>query len=432
MKDHKRQLLDVALFDYQYIQRHLTGMAAKGWRLEKISSFGLWHYRRSYPAEVRYEVTYAPSASAYNSRPTEDEEALTDLCAEAGWERVATLAQMHVYCNEDPNATPLETDELTRIATLRRAMNRHFVPQYLLVAVLFAVQFAMQLYNVIRWPVSTLSSNLMVGNLILMPTIVLSYLALIGGYLLWVRRAENAAENGLTVPECVFYRRFRWVLWLVVVGYIALLLLSCGMGILGAVLIYATVALGLTGVTMNITKSMGAPKWVNIAVPFVVCFLGIMLLTPLIFGIVGSTLPDPNQNAEDPLPLTLTQLTGETDTNDLVIEQGSSFLLTYTYYFDSGEEESISCTLADVHCPLFYDLILNEQEQDYLNPSFYNGDEIRSAELRETFGAEYARRTIGSDFDRLFICWEDRILFLHATWPMTDEQIATTAELLKP
>ena len=82
MKDTKYRLMDAYLYDYPYIQQQLSDQAASGWHLEKIGGI-LWKFRRGEPKQVRYEVTYSPAASVYNSRPTEAEEDLSDLCAQA-------------------------------------------------------------------------------------------------------------------------------------------------------------------------------------------------------------------------------------------------------------------------------------------------------------------------------------------------------------
>lgn len=436
MKDRKHELLDVALFDYQYIQRHLTEMAARGWRLEKIGSFGVWHYRRAEPASVRYEVTFAPSASAYNSRPTEDEEALSDLCADAGWTRVATAAQLHVYCNADPNATPIETDEATRIATIRKTMNRHFVPQYLLLTALFVVQLFMQLSTVTRYPVTSLSSPLMIGNLLFLPVAIVSYLVMIAGYFLWIRKAQQAAESGQTVPECVFYRRFRWVLWAVLAVYLSSLLLSSGLGIAALVLSYAAVTLGLVGVTMSITKDAGAPKWANILVPFVVTFVGLMLLSPLLFGILdaASLAEEPEHPAT--MPLMISHLTEADNVQHSIMEDSASLVMSHTRYWDHEEVYesglSLSYSIVDTEFDFAWEMCLNYYEQQLLESSYTLSNGVVTGNLADQWGAEYARRAPGDFNDRWLICWEDRVVSLRASWPLTDEQIAIAAELLKP
>ena len=157
MKDVKYIAFDAPLYDYQTIEEKLTQLAAEGWHPEKVGNL-LWKFRRGEPKAVRYAVIYAPSASAFNSRPTEEEEDLTDLCAQAGWVRVANQAQRHIYRNDDPNATPLETDEHERLKNIRKTMRKHFFPMEVLMIFLFLMQFFMHCITMTRYPGRTLSS----------------------------------------------------------------------------------------------------------------------------------------------------------------------------------------------------------------------------------------------------------------------------------
>ena len=142
MKDTKYILMDTAGYDYHQLQQKLCALAAEGWYLEKVGNF-LWKFRRCEPKAVRYEIIYSAAASAFNSRPTESEKDLAELCAQAGWELVGALGQIQIYRNADPNATPLETDEGERLKNIRRTMFRHFFPQELLMIVIFLLQFFM-------------------------------------------------------------------------------------------------------------------------------------------------------------------------------------------------------------------------------------------------------------------------------------------------
>ena len=85
MKNTKRRMENLNLYDYRHVEDHLSAMAARGWRLESIGA-RLWKYRRAEPAKVRYAVTYIQDASQFNPGPTERQQTLEELCAAAGWE----------------------------------------------------------------------------------------------------------------------------------------------------------------------------------------------------------------------------------------------------------------------------------------------------------------------------------------------------------
>lgn len=436
MKGRKYELFDTALYDYQYIQQHLTDMAAKGWRLDKVSTIGYWRYRRCEPAKVRYEVTYAPSASAYASHPSVQEEALTDLCAEAGWVKVASLAQLHIYCNEDPNATPLETDELARIRNIKRSMGKGFLREQILLIVLFLIQLYMQISNVVRWPTRTLTSPLSVGNVCMIAILVVLFAINLAAYLIWIHKAENAVREGLPCPSSSFYRKFRYVLWLFVAAYLVILFCSAELWLVSGVLVIMVVCVVTTRVLMALCMKLGAPKWVNIAVPFCVCFVLTMgLLTGMIFMADDLSLNLHEAPAVD-VPLTLADL-GLADAGQsepTVMEHTASFVGSYGRYWDETADSELwlRYLVIDVGWEPLYTMCLNEQEWDFMDQANWASNGVITLNQGDLWDAHYARRAPGDYNDRWLICWEGRIVVLRASWPLTDAQIEAAAKKLKP
>ena len=427
MKNTKYMLIDAQLYDYAYIEEKLTRLAAEGWHPEKVGTM-LWKFRRGEPKQVRYAVTFAPSASAFNSRPTEAEEDLADLCAQAGWVRVGTQAQRHIYRNDDPNATPLETDEGERLKNIRKTMRKHFFPMEVLMIFLFLMQFFMHFHTMTRYPGRTLSSPMMVTTLGMCLFVAAIHGILLLDSALWLRRARRAVDSGEAIPANRFYRSFRWVIWAFLILYLLCLLWTVGLGFLSWVVITSTVVLlGSVG-GIALCKRMNAPRWVNILVPPVFGILVIAVLAPLLVFSFDSFEPT---TVED-LPVTLTQLTGETGTQREIMQEDSSFLSSYGRYWDSGEDDvRITYTIVDVKCPLFYDMLLNEQEQQFMQSSLYSYLPIEE-ELRDQFDAEYVRHSRNNTGDRWLICWDSRIVNLRASWELTEEQIDIIVEQLKP
>lgn len=430
MKDVKYRLIDAYLYDYLYIEKFLTDQAAQGWHLEQAGGL-LWKFRRGEPKRVRYEVTYSSAASAFNSRPTEAEEDLADLCAQAGWVRVATAAQLQVFRNEDPNATPLETDESERLKNIRKTMRKHFFPQYILMVFLFLLQFAMHASNLLRWPSRTLSSGLTVSTLTMLPMVSLMYLILMTDSLLWLRRARRAVEDGEPIPANRFYRRFRWVLLAGLAAYLCSLFAMAGMTFAWAILGISAITIGCVYGAISACKAMNAPKWVNIVVPTAATTILMGFLLTLFAMSMDQISMEREPEHPETLPLMLSDLGDFEITERTILEEDSSPLAAYGRYWDQAGEERISYTIVDIKCPLFYDMIQAEQEQQFLQSISYLTDgEV--AVHAEAFGAEYARHAQNELRDRWHICWDDRIVSLTATWPLTEEQIAIVAEMLKP
>ena len=91
----------------------------------------------------------------------------------------------------------------------------------------------------------------------------------------------------------------------------------------------------------------------------------------------------------------------------------------------------LNYTIVEVKSPIFYDMLLNEQEQNLLRASNYSFLPIEE-EHAALFDAEYARHALNNQGDRWLICWDSRIVYLKASWVLTEEQLAIIADTLKP
>lgn len=429
MSEYTYRLNDTAIYDYQRIQDHLTDMAADGWRLDKINVFGVWRYRRSYPADVRYEVTYAPTGSAFNSRPTTEEEALAELCAEAGWEKVASIGPMYIYCNENVDAVPLETDELSRIQTIRKALKKNFVGSRLLMMVMFTLNFCMQLSTLLRYPARTLATPLVINTIVGLFCIVTLYGIDLLGYYRWLNRTEDAIRDGLPLPPSSFYRYFRYALWAFVVVYLLLLFNSAALWLMGWIFAIVVLNVIIVQLTLHLCKKRNAPKWANILIPFVV---GFFVTAPALTGMVifADDLDlDLQKPAMVDAPLTLQDFGYGTDMEPLAVERTESPLAAYQYYFQNGDEHDLSCHIVDVKASPFFEICAADMEQQWMDSVMPTTDRVNQGDL---WGAEYATYGTMGERSRWFILWDSRIVILRTDWALTEAEIQTAAEILKP
>ena len=194
MKDRKASLNLYSPCDWKAVERHLTRMAAKGWRLEYVGH-ACWHYRRAAPAAVHYAVTWLPGLSAYAPEPTVEEADLSDLCAAAGWQKVCGWGNMMIYANVQPDPVPLITDERLRLQNLHAAMKKGSLPG---MGVVFGVSAALAL---LLWPVWAVSYRTAPDVTVLLAVCALG---LPGIWLLnywgWYRTARRAVEENRPCP----------------------------------------------------------------------------------------------------------------------------------------------------------------------------------------------------------------------------------------
>ena len=152
MNGYKRELMPLySYYDRSGIARHLEQMAAKGWMLDRLGGWS-WRYRRAEPQRLRFSITYFPSASQYDPRPSEGLETLRDYCAQAGWTLAADNAQVQIFYSSDPDAVPLETDPAAELANIRATMRKSFLPSWLALLLLALLQEGMLLWQLIVRP----------------------------------------------------------------------------------------------------------------------------------------------------------------------------------------------------------------------------------------------------------------------------------------
>ena len=195
MRDTKRRLEAVSLYDHTGIEKHLKKMAEKGWMLEKISSLG-WIYRRTEPKHGQFSVTYYPKASEFDPEMSEGQQMYQEFTARSGWQFICSSAQMQVFYTEQENPTPIETDPVAQVENIHKAAKKnHLLPYalYLIIGVLNGVLFVSRLLGD---PIGTLASYTQLFTGVVWTMLLLLSAVELVRYFQWYRKATRAAEQG--------------------------------------------------------------------------------------------------------------------------------------------------------------------------------------------------------------------------------------------
>lgn len=191
---YRYELNNRDLCDWKGVERRLRRMAAKGWRLDRITNYA-WRYRQAPPADVHYAVTYLPDLAEDTPRPDPDERALTDLCEAAGWQKVDDWNGMLIYQNEQPDPLPLVTDEALRLANIHVAMRRRWLWGMLLLPALCA------LLTLLGWPLWVAAAQRDPLTVALLAALAFGYpLSALACYGLWYAAARRAVAAGRPCP----------------------------------------------------------------------------------------------------------------------------------------------------------------------------------------------------------------------------------------
>lgn len=325
MKSTKREFGLYSFYDHTGICSHLETMAAKGWMLEKAGNFG-WVYRRTEPAALRFAVVYFPTASDFDAGPGEDQQAFRDYCAEAGWQPVASWAQMLIFANESDAPVPIETDAAVQVENIHRAMKRNYLIGHAVLLALSFFQIGTQLSDLYRHPTDTLVSSYSLFAILSWLLLAVCCTAELASYFLWRRKAARAAElDGSFTPTRS--RRGFQIAGLVILALLILLSLFSAGGRYAVIWAGSFLAMSLLQCAVagikTLMKRSGCSTGVNRAVTLAASVvLSFALLGGLTYCIIRMDRAHPDREtytymqatydkAPIDLPLTMQDLTGQ-------------------------------------------------------------------------------------------------------------------------
>lgn len=444
MKNKTFRFSCFAPFDFQGVEKHLSAMAAKGWRLEKAGG-SLWSYRRAEPARVRCAVTCPPEGE----EETPNRLFFQDLCASAGWEKAADWAGMQIYTSERENPTPLETDPGLFLERVHRSMKNGYLRSHL-------GQMVFATFWVLRAglgsPRRFFLSNLSIGMLLTALLLLLLHGSCLAGYWFWRRRSlRSVEEGGGLAPLPSWFRALSRVydLWIFLLLPPVLLELACGTpqsirtgawALLGT-LMAVGLALGLNRYLKGRTMSRESQTVLALVCVFV-------LALPFI---EWDSYPGPSPETPEPeadeylwegqvwdrepkeIPLTAEDLTGRTwpHVRREAVLQERSFFGSRTVYAETarqknGEQSSLRYELYDVPSAWVYDLL----RDDLLD---LEGWFPHRPEDPSPWGADaaYQQYSNGRPTGDWLICWPGRLAVLQRNG-LEAGQIASAAARLVP
>lgn len=460
MRKYRYMFAQFTFYDRTGIQKLLEAQAAKGWLLDKVSNFG-WRFRRIEPKKIHFAVTYFPPASAYDPKPSERQQDLIEFCNHSGWTLVATAAQLQIFCNEQENPVPIETDPVIELENIHKSAKKNFLPAYYSLAALALLQIALQIGQMLSFPLTYLSQPTTIFNWISEPVLLVMCLVEILGYVRFYRKARAAAENG----EFVETRGHRGMqilfLWVITLSLI-LLLFSMELKISVIMLIALAAMFGMVSAIWGIQAllkkkgaSAGTNRTVTIGITVLICLAMVPLILVGTMAVMQSSLFEDDRVVgtyeamgmefdiyADEIPLKVEHMM-ELDTADYSYEarpQRSVLLWAEEYtqrMWDISDSPDLSYTVYTPKLPIIWNIVRRE----LLKPSDYISeiDEEGNVYYDEYFlvdaslwGAEEAWQKMSPSYayrDYVLI-YENCIVHIRPGWDMTAEQMQIAGNIL--
>lgn len=436
MKKRRPELF--SFYDRTGIIAHLEAMAAKGWMLEKITPL-FWQYRKIVPQKLHFSVSYYPKASGYDPEPGEELEVYRDYGEAASWRFVCSSAQMQIFCTEDRDPVPMQTEPLTEVETIHAAAKRSFLQSYwmllvvgLLQAVMFIGRMGTNWVRMLADPVSICVGVSFTGLLVLCG-------AELTGYYRWRRKALAAARQGIFLETHGHQKLAAVILVLVTAGLIywlgnvfasadRLMKLIC-IAMLGYTVILMLIVNGVRRFLQR--RKVSAKR--NFALTLTVdCVLAFAMMAAVVFGILRASqsgILDSPEIAQQPW-IVLSEITSEPCTQEE--SHTESFLLEYDVCRQWAHPAGIEYTLVRVKLPLLYEAcknrfvsaanrtpvplpgtVLVDRRYDEIDPAPWNAQQAYMLQ-----GATEA------DGEKYLLCYADTIVELCLYGQLNSEQVA--------
>lgn len=416
-----RKSHNFAPWDAGGMAAHLEAMESKGWRFRGTDWLGRWEYEPCTPKDVRYAVAYAPSRSVWRLTPTEPERDLEDLCFDAGWRKIAALSMFHIYRNPDPDATPLESDELPRLDTLHRALSGPMIRSALL-RTGFAVALLWMLISALRNDLPrTLASPILPAGPLFCLWLAASELIPLGMYHAWRNAARTAAEAGLPCPEVKHWQRLSRLSRMLLPLLLVLLLTAGDLPLLAgywsAMLAFYGLRWWLENRMEDLEKAERLYR-ISIAAVFILLFA--------FNRIHSAAIP-----TVEHIPLSARDLVDTTgmDLGQFDLNGTDSLLASYHDYWqpDNSGRFDLRYEVFDLRLPVLEEACRDRYLADFEAIATRTKTAIEPADPAP-WGAEEAHRAEN--------CWllfyKSRIVYLSTSFDLTPQQITAAAAKLVP
>ena len=165
----------------------------KGWMLEKIWN-GFWKYRKIQPQKLKFAVIYFWEASDENMQHTENQEIFLESCEQAGWRLCAEWMQMQIFCSEQENPIPIETDEAAKLDNIHLCMSQKYLKTNLFLLLIMSVLSFSSGVNLIKTPLSALTISSIFWGTVFTVAFLVYLLWTILGYWNWYRASKASVR----------------------------------------------------------------------------------------------------------------------------------------------------------------------------------------------------------------------------------------------
>ena len=466
MKDTKRRLEPISIYDHTGIEKHLGKMAQKGWMLEKMTSLG-WIYRRTEPKNGQFSVTYYPKASEFDPELTEGQQMYQEFTAQSGWQFICSSAQMQVFYTEQKDPIPIETDPVIQVDNIHNAAKKSFLLSYFLFLSIGILNGALFISRLLGDPIETLASpaNLFTG--VCWTLLLLLSVTELAKYFLWLRKAKRAAQHGEFVDTPSNTKMQLFILWTMMIcfTYYIINIMTTGSLMMRWVTVlmygYIITLILVVNALKQFLKRKKVSRDANLTITLIVDFvLAFAMMGAIVFGTLRASrigLFDPGAETyehhgstfilhQDELPLAVEDMLDVLYDGYVRQRRSEESLLLgvldvqqWPRYDDEDGRSypDLYYTVAIIKVPFLYDLckerFIQEKDETDNNDIPDGFKRVYLSIDPAPWGAvevyQLAYQDTGS-LERYLLCYEDRIIEISFDWEVSEEHKAVVREKL--
>lgn len=438
----KRRIELFAEYDCTGISRHLEKMAAKGWMIESVSNYSCWTYRRIEPKKVHFAVSYYGNATVYDPQPTEKQEQFYEYCAHTGWELICTKGPIQIFCNEQENPVPIETEPMLEVEAIHTIAKGTLVVVWttLICGILMLAAEMLEMQRPHMFLASPSAPYLGVLYLILFAVCGVELIS----YSRWHKKAKLAAEQGEFCSTFSTAKIQKWLMMLLGIAFVAWITDTMLLGDKEkkTIVLVMVGGVALLLVIVNVvTITLRKRKVDSDLNGMISLLLSVALVFVLWFCVLLISIRQPEASLQDISPLSIEDVmdVSENSYRKEFERKESRFLRNRTVsqqlITDSGMQEDVTkleYQLVEVKLPLFYRTCEKSMKKSMEKDWGAEQKEYVPVSA-ENWGAGEAYRLHSSkegELNTYLLCYEDNLVQIEFTWTPTAEQMAIVGKKL--
>lgn len=456
MRKYKYIFPAFSFYDRTGIQNFLEQKAAEGWMLDKLGGF-LWRFRASEPKKVHFTVTFFPKASMFDALASDQQIMYQEFCAHSGWNLIASSAQLQIFCNEEEDPVPIETDPEIELQNIHKTAKKLYLPSYLSLLLVGIMPWLTISFSWRNDPLGFLSTNIYLVNILTSISALLMGSTEVIGYFLWYAKAKKAAQEGEFVPT-KGRRRFQLVLvWLMVIGLAVFLLhyadTKISLMVIAMLVLFAITTAISVGAT-KLMKKLNFSARKNMIITYTI--IGLLSFAVVGLGTIG-VIAGLNRWKPEEKDLPTYEFHGSTHVlyQDKLSIYVQDFMEAepevYSYHvtnrsesllakreeayqrprYDRLDQPDLRYSIVEIKAEFLFDIALEaflESNKDAWSEDIYGNvtyDEFRKIDP-SPWGADIAYQEFSGEhaMSSYLLCYGNRIVEFNPDWDMTQEQMA--------